>query len=68
MEILIRGTPPTKNNYILHCSCGTRVKIAKEELKYGTQYNETYYWWICPICNKMNSLTEDELDKFKVID
>lgn len=32
--------------------CGCIFEANKDEYKYGEQYNETYYYCVCPCCQR----------------
>lgn len=52
MKIIKKGNLDRNNPKRFECSkCGCVFEANKDEYKAGNQYNDIYYFAICPCCN-----------------
>lgn len=51
MRIVKRGQLPGDKQQEITCqNCKSEIEIANSELTYASQYNESFYYFQCPVC------------------
>ena len=56
MRMIKEGRKPTKEIEKTCKQCGCVFAYDKKDVHCGSQYNESYFWVICPTCGKQISV------------